>query len=340
MAFNVNEALLFQAGRGLPGIAQQFGQGLQQGQQLAQSRAQFPLLQQLQRQQLARQQFGLEQDKLNAPLERQMLEQRIKQNQMGLSGRKVGAQKIFTDGTIIQSTMRGPVVFAPDGRQVQGQEARDVLASAQQSEIALTGGKAEAGARGRAGVELETGQEIERRRAQGQSVGELEGERFGGRAQLEREITAAKEAAKAEAAKTKESRSNAKALTVYNTARDNLINSFGGAVTGPAAGLLPAIGGDARKLEAAISIMRPVIKDVVRSAGEGTFTDQDQKLIDQMIPSRKDTRSVAEVKTKMLDEFIRAKLGAEAPTGKESQPSVDSGAPNNNFGGFKILGVE
>jgi hypothetical protein len=43
---------------------------------------------------------------------------------------KVGAQEILEDGTIIQSTPKGPVVFTPTGERVKGKEAAEAVATA------------------------------------------------------------------------------------------------------------------------------------------------------------------------------------------------------------------
>lgn len=55
---------------------------------------------------------------------------------------RVGARKIFTNGTIVQSTPAGPRVFAPGGKLVTGAEAETVLQAAADAEISLAGGKA------------------------------------------------------------------------------------------------------------------------------------------------------------------------------------------------------
>lgn len=106
-----------------------------------------------------------------------------------------------------------------------------------------------------------------------------------------------------------EKRSNQKSYGVYQVARDALIKALDQTNTGAWVGLLPAITSNQRVAEGAINIMRPVIKDAVRSAGEGTFTDRDQQLIDSMIPTRLDSPEAIIQKMEMLDNFMMFKLG-------------------------------
>lgn len=121
----------------------------------------------------------------------------------------------------------------------------------------------------------------------------------------------------------RESRSSGRAMEVYETGIRGVVEAFGNASTGPVVGLLPAIGKDERVLEAAISIMRPIVKDAVRSAGEGTFTDRDQELIDSLLPTRRDTKETAAKKIELLDNFMRSKLSV-APEQKASAQNADN----------------
>lgn len=86
---------------------------------------------------------------------------------------KVGAQEILEDGTIIQSTTRGPVVYNPLGERVRGQAAADAVKQAQAEKVR--------NARMAAG---------EKRRAALEAENEL-------KAQVEAGVVGAKEAAKA-----------------------------------------------------------------------------------------------------------------------------------------------
>lgn len=71
---------------------------------------------------------------------------------------KVGAQEILPDGTIIQSTPQGPVVFGPDGARLEGQAAANAIRRAREfgvevatetsrgREVGKLGGQADLGA--------------------------------------------------------------------------------------------------------------------------------------------------------------------------------------------------
>lgn len=82
-------------------------------------------------------------------------------------------------------------------------------------------------------------------------------------------------------------------------------------------GLAPAVFADDRLFDGAIAILRPAIKDVVRGAGEGTFSEGDQAVIDKMMPTRTDSPQVRMAKMQMLDNYIMNQLGqTQAPATK------------------------
>ena len=143
--------------------------------------------------------------------------------------------------------------------------------------------------------------------------------------ELARLVETAKQEAKSLAAISDEQRSNQKASQVYNVGISTLAQGFEQATTGGMLGFLPAIGADARALESALSLMAPLLKDVFRSAGEGTFTDADQKILIDMMPSRKDGRKVAMVKLEQLDSIVQAKLGGDGRTAEQLLNLTDSG---------------
>lgn len=111
---------------------------------------------------------------------------------------------------------------------------------------------------------------------------------------------------------------DATAFGAYQAAA-NQVAKLSGAATGGIFGLAPAILENDRLFEGAIAIMRPAIKDVVRGAGEGTFTDADQELMNRMLPSRVDSPEVKAAKLNMLDNFVRAKLGQQIQTTPEER---------------------
>lgn len=65
--------------------------------------------------------------------------------------------------------------------------------------------------------------------------------------------------------------------------------------------------------------MAPVLKQLFRTAGEGTFSDSDQKLLVSMLPSRMDTPAAAKSKMQNIDAIVRAKL-APPPAQQDAAP--------------------
>lgn len=124
-----------------------------------------------------------------------------------------------------------------------------------------------------------------------------------------RQEAMAKEGVKAAAGAAETERSNAAAYSAYESGMRGLAESLGKTTTGPVAGLLPAFSDEARIADGAIAAMAPILKQMFRSAGEGTFTDNDQKLLMDMIPTRQDGPAVQRAKFSNIDSIVRAKLG-------------------------------
>jgi len=128
----------------------------------------------------------------------------------------------------------------------------------------------------------------------------------------------------------KEVRSNAKALAVYEAGIPGLANALSATTTGPAVGFLPAITADAQIADGAVAAMAPILKQLFRSAGEGNFTDSDQKILLEMIPTRKDRAAARVAKLKNIDAIVRAKLG-EPSAAEPAQQSQDTGISAEQF---------
>lgn len=135
--------------------------------------------------------------------------------------------------------------------------------------------------------------------------------------EVEAAVTTAIARAKQNVALEEKDRSNARALTVYDTAITGLAEALGETVTGPLAGLAPALFANQQIADGAVAAMAPILKDLFRTAGEGTFTDQDQKLLLDMIPTRKDLPKAREAKLKNIDAIVRAKLAAQQPAAQQ-----------------------
>lgn len=127
--------------------------------------------------------------------------------------------------------------------------------------------------------------------------------------------------AKAAADIKEEGRSNQKALGVYRAAKDNLITALGGTTTGPGAGFIPALTANAQIANGAIAMMAPVLKQLFRSAGEGTFTDQDQKMLIAMVPTRDTLPEARTAQMAAIDSIINAKLGQSEQEQVTDQPA-------------------
>ena len=93
--------------------------------------------------------------------------------------------------------------------------------------------------------------------------------------------------------------------------------------------------------------MAPVLKQLFRSAGEGTFTDRDQELLLDMVPKRTDRAEAIAEKMANIDRIVSAKLGMSVP--QVTIPKVDEtpkrrgnalAGPQGAQTGIKFLGFE
>lgn len=109
-------------------------------------------------------------------------------------------------------------------------------------------------------------------------------------------------------------------LGVWQVAREDLMAALGGTTTGPFAGRVPAVTASQQIAAGAIAAVTPVLKQLFRSAGEGVFTDRDQQLLIDMIPSRTDLPEARVFKMRMIDSIIEAKLRAPSMPQQFNQP--------------------
>jgi len=215
-------------------------------------------------------------------------------------------------GISIQTTSTGrKVVTDAGGNTLAGQAATDAITEAEEAKAARQ-------------VDVATRKEVNKLSAQLKLKPEVESAVF-----------EAVEGAKATAEAAQTQKSNEVALNVYDTAMSGLVESLGGTTTGPGAGFLPAITADAQIANGAIAAMAPVLKQMFRGAGEGTFTDKDQELLLAMIPTRNDLPEAREAKIKNIDAIVRAKLGTQQPAAiaQPAQPSqaIDTGVTAEQF---------
>lgn len=129
---------------------------------------------------------------------------------------------------------------------------------------------------------------------------------------------------------TGEQKSNESAWNVYNTAMSGLTSALGETDTGPFTGLMPAVTANQQIAEGAVAAMAPILKQMFRAAGEGTFTDSDQKLLMDMVPTRKDRPEAIEAKLQNIDTIVRAKLRMDiAGDTRKKPPKKEPGKMTN-----------
>lgn len=117
----------------------------------------------------------------------------------------------------------------------------------------------------------------------------------------------------AQADQDSKDRSNSSASQVYETGMSGVYEGMRGTDTGPISGRFPAVTTGQQVAQGAVAAMAPVLKQMFRTAGEGTFTDKDQDLLMQMVPTRTDTPAAREAKMANVDNIVRAKLGMPPP---------------------------
>jgi hypothetical protein len=126
-------------------------------------------------------------------------------------------------------------------------------------------------------------------------------------------------------------RANNVAWNVYQTGMAGVKSGMEGSVTGPIAGRIPAYTAAQQSAEGAVSAMAPVLKQLFRSAGEGVFTDKDQQLLLDMMPTRKDHAEAREFKLNNIDNIVRAKLGLPPLSAAEGSGDTLTPAEKNEL---------
>lgn len=143
--------------------------------------------------------------------------------------------------------------------------------------------------------------------------------------QIAAAVDQAKFAVKDAADQFTKQRSDSNALKVYEVGIRNLSGALGQTTTGPIASIFTSLTDSARTADGAVAIMLPILKQMYRTAGEGTFTDKDQELLEAMLPTRKDDMPTIRSKLTMLDAAVRAKLGSNEQQEQTTQPTDLSG---------------
>lgn len=253
------------------------------------------------------QQLGYKPEMLQGMTREQVMS--VVQQTEPLIGMQTGASRVQSSetlpgGVVIKTMSNGNIVVEDaQGNVLQGKAAQDAIEKAEERGIELQGGRA--GARTRSTLEERSKLEPE----------------------VAEKIEIAKQRAKNLVATEKEERSNTRARAVYESGLSSLVNAFDQATTGPMLGLLPAVGSDGRVLEGAIRVMSPILKDVFRSAGEGTFSEGDRIQLEQMLPDRSDRQESAMKKLQQVDTVVQLKLGGDPRSVEEIMSAAQTGQP-------------
>lgn len=295
------------------GIFENFLRGQQAAQaqalnqlKLQQAQQMFPVEQQLKQLALERAQQQLSQREALAPIELEAAQINLEQQKKLLENNQLGmtaSQREFDQLT--RGMSDSDIVKA---RRIKlGLDPRAVGSAIQT--ITELGNVSEVGA---------TEKEIAGAKEEGKLIAQLEIQ-----PEIKRKITSVVASAKADADAMADQRSDNAAFNLYQTAFSGLSTSLGQTVTGPFFGLIPAITSNQQIADGSIAAVAPILKQLFRTAGEGTFTDQDQKLLMEMIPTRKDKPDARRAKMLNIDSIIRAKLKQPLVNGFD-QPVIQS----------------
>lgn len=114
------------------------------------------------------------------------------------------------------------------------------------------------------------------------------------------------------------------AYATYQAGIKSLEQAMSGTNTGPLAGRIPAMTANQQIAEGAEATMAPVLKQLFRDSGEGTFTDADQAMLMKMVPGRTDHPEARKAKIEMIDGIVKAKLGITAGAASPERPPLSS----------------
>lgn len=131
--------------------------------------------------------------------------------------------------------------------------------------------------------------------------------------EVEAAVDRAVKIAEAEVTLLGDKRSNETALRLYETAMGGLADALGDTTTGPFLGRMPSITSNQQIADGAIAAMAPILKQMFRAAGEGQFTDRDQQLLLDMVPTRTDRADARLAKMQNIDAIVKAKLNIQPP---------------------------
>lgn len=121
-------------------------------------------------------------------------------------------------------------------------------------------------------------------------------------------------------------------MNMYQAAMKGLILGLEGTDTGAIAGRLPAITANQQIADGAVAAMAPILKATFRTAGEGTFTNQDQELLLAMVPTRKDEPEARAAKINNINAIIAAKLATQgSQSAQGATPGIAPAAVTSKY---------
>lgn len=118
-----------------------------------------------------------------------------------------------------------------------------------------------------------------------------------------------KEKAKAEndAARGKQAQKSGVVQAMFDQAIGEVESSFNDTTTMPGAAAVPFTA-SAQRANGAISAIGPVMKNIFRESGEGSWTDGDQKALDRMSPSLNDWPETRKAKIENIKKLVKIKM--------------------------------
>lgn len=150
---------------------------------------------------------------------------------------------------------------------------------------------------------------------------------------IDREIDAEKQKQEIKGTKEAETlgKESAVKMEIWDSVSENISKSFADAATFPMMGALPALTESQQAAEASLTTAIPTLKEFFRKAGEGTFTEGDQKILVNMLPTRSDYPEVRDRKLKQIDTIIRLKLGQpmQGLEGEDAEAALWANDPKN-----------
>lgn len=237
----------------------------------------------------------------------------------GKSGLASAKTETYPNGTVLQAMPDGSTqVRAPDGSIVTDPNQRiKVLEAAEKSLAERAKSKAASTVEGTVTAESETADiaaDTIAKKEERKETAKLNAQ-FRLQPKIATAVATATANVKSMVDAASENKSNSKALEIYELGIKGLADAMGRDSTGTVTGMLTAFTDDAKVSNGALAAMAPILKQLFRASGEGTFTKDDQQILMDMLPTRNDSPKVRVSKLANVDAIVRSKLATvEADT--------------------------